>query len=81
MCPLGAVETEAGNYVFQGIQEHLMLLFKIFFLLFLSLSTSLIFSQVMGKWWDEAVLLRIGLKLEEFRCQTKKPSIYYDVLA
>ncbi|KAK2544470.1 fatty acid amide hydrolase [Columba livia] len=37
--------------------------------------------QVMGKWWDEAVLLRIGLKLEEFRCQTKKPSIYYDVLA
>uniref|UniRef100_A0A493TLM8 Amidase domain-containing protein n=2 Tax=Anas TaxID=8835 RepID=A0A493TLM8_ANAPP len=37
--------------------------------------------QVMGKWWDEAVLLRIGLKLEQFRNQTKKPSIYYDILA
>uniref|UniRef100_A0A663LME1 Fatty acid amide hydrolase-like n=1 Tax=Athene cunicularia TaxID=194338 RepID=A0A663LME1_ATHCN len=37
--------------------------------------------QVMAKWWDEAVLLRIGLKLEQFRCQTKKPSIYYDILA
>ncbi|NWW78983.1 FAAH hydrolase, partial [Climacteris rufus] len=37
--------------------------------------------QVMAKWWDEAVLLRIGLKLEQFRDQTKKPSIYYDILA
>uniref|UniRef100_A0A8C3JU25 Amidase domain-containing protein n=1 Tax=Calidris pygmaea TaxID=425635 RepID=A0A8C3JU25_9CHAR len=37
--------------------------------------------QVMAKWWDEAVLLRIGLKLEQFRHQTKKPSIYYDILA
>ncbi|GAB0177627.1 uncharacterized protein LOC129207839 [Grus americana] len=37
--------------------------------------------QVMAKWWDEAVLLRIGLKLEQFRYQTKKPSIYYDILA
>ncbi|KFW89688.1 Fatty acid amide hydrolase, partial [Phalacrocorax carbo] len=37
--------------------------------------------QVMAKWWDEAVLLRIGPKLEEFRYQTKKPSIYYDILA
>ncbi|NXJ81232.1 FAAH hydrolase, partial [Trogon melanurus] len=36
---------------------------------------------VMAKWWDEAVLLRIGLKLEQFRNQTKKPSIYYDILA
>lgn len=44
-------------------------------------SHSPIFSQVMAKWWDEAVLLRIGLKLEQFRCQTKKPSIYYDILA
>ncbi|KAI1242252.1 hypothetical protein IHE44_0005770 [Lamprotornis superbus] len=37
--------------------------------------------QVMAKWWDEAVLLRTGLKLEQFRDQTKKPSIYYDILA
>lgn len=37
--------------------------------------------QVMAKWWDEAVLLRIGLKLEQFRCQTKKPTIHYDILA
>ncbi|NXL43436.1 FAAH hydrolase, partial [Podilymbus podiceps] len=37
--------------------------------------------QVMAKWWDEALLLRIGLKLEQFRYQTKKPSIYYDILA
>ncbi|NXN07459.1 FAAH hydrolase, partial [Indicator maculatus] len=36
--------------------------------------------QVMAKWWDEAVLLRVGLKLEQFRLQTKKPSIYYDIL-
>lgn len=41
----------------------------------------LTFSQVMAKWWDEAVLLRIGLKLEQFRDQTRKPSIYYDILA
>ncbi|XP_068022087.1 uncharacterized protein [Melanerpes formicivorus] len=37
--------------------------------------------QVMAKWWDEAVLLRVGLKLEQFRYQTKKPAIYYDILA
>lgn len=40
-----------------------------------------LFLQVMAKWWDEAVLLRIGLKLEQFRCQTKKPTIHYDILA
>ncbi|KGL76625.1 Fatty acid amide hydrolase, partial [Tinamus guttatus] len=37
--------------------------------------------QIMTKWWDEAMLLRIGLKLEQFRHQTKKPSVYYDILA
>ncbi|XP_025906115.1 fatty acid amide hydrolase-like [Nothoprocta perdicaria] len=37
--------------------------------------------QVMTKWWDEATLLRVGLKLEQFRHQTKKPSVYYDILA
>lgn len=36
--------------------------------------------QVMAKWWDEAVLFRVGLKLEEFRTETKKPIIYYDTL-
>lgn len=57
-------------------EEYATFLF-FFFLSFLSL----LFSQVMAKWWDEAVLLRIGLKLEQFRYQTKKPSIYYDTLA
>ncbi|XP_019331763.2 uncharacterized protein LOC102572765 isoform X2 [Alligator mississippiensis] len=37
--------------------------------------------QVMAKWWDEAVLLRVGLKLEQFRGATRKPAIYYDVFA
>ncbi|KAM7180085.1 uncharacterized protein RBU57_014018 isoform 1-T1 [Macrochelys suwanniensis] len=37
--------------------------------------------QVMAKWWDEAVLFRVGLKLEQFRDMTRKPAIYYDVLA
>uniref|UniRef100_A0A7M4E769 Fatty acid amide hydrolase-like n=2 Tax=Crocodylus porosus TaxID=8502 RepID=A0A7M4E769_CROPO len=37
--------------------------------------------QVMAKWWDEAVLLRVGLKLEQFRGTTRKPAIYYDVFA
>ncbi|XP_074856643.1 uncharacterized protein LOC142016206 [Carettochelys insculpta] len=37
--------------------------------------------QVMAKWWDEAVLFRVGLKLEHFRETTRKPAIYYDVLA
>ncbi|CAM5077787.1 unnamed protein product [Natator depressus] len=37
--------------------------------------------QVMAKWWDEAVLFRVGLKLEQFRDMTRKPAIYYDILA
>uniref|UniRef100_A0A8C8S821 Amidase domain-containing protein n=1 Tax=Pelusios castaneus TaxID=367368 RepID=A0A8C8S821_9SAUR len=37
--------------------------------------------QVMAKWWDEEVLFRVGLKLEQFRGMTRKPAIYYDVLA
>uniref|UniRef100_A0ACB8ETC9 Uncharacterized protein n=1 Tax=Sphaerodactylus townsendi TaxID=933632 RepID=A0ACB8ETC9_9SAUR len=36
--------------------------------------------QIMAKWWDEALLLRVGLKLERFRGVTPKPAIYYDVL-
>nr|XP_033797410.1 fatty acid amide hydrolase-like isoform X1 [Geotrypetes seraphini] len=36
--------------------------------------------QVMAKWWDEAVLFRIGLKLEKFQASTSKPKIFYDVL-
>ncbi|XP_060092762.1 uncharacterized protein LOC132570278 [Heteronotia binoei] len=36
--------------------------------------------QIMAKWWDEALLFRVGLKLEQFRDVTAKPAIYYDVL-
>ncbi|XP_078088841.1 uncharacterized protein LOC144506507 [Mustelus asterias] len=36
--------------------------------------------QIMGKWWDEAILFRVGMKVEQFRAETKKPQIYYDVL-
>ncbi|XP_077202359.1 uncharacterized protein LOC143841636 [Paroedura picta] len=36
--------------------------------------------QVMAKWWDEALLFRVGLKLERFRDVTAKPDIYYDIL-
>ncbi|XP_054858832.1 uncharacterized protein LOC129345635 [Eublepharis macularius] len=36
--------------------------------------------QIMAKWWDEALLFRVGLKLEEFRGVTAKPAIYYDIL-
>ncbi|XP_030059794.1 fatty acid amide hydrolase isoform X2 [Microcaecilia unicolor] len=36
--------------------------------------------QVMAKWWDEAVLFRVGLKLEQFQAGTRKPKIFYDVL-
>ncbi|XP_064413254.1 uncharacterized protein LOC102367123 [Latimeria chalumnae] len=37
--------------------------------------------QIMGKWWDEVTLLRVGMKLEQFRAETRKPSVYYDVLS
>ncbi|XP_044308321.1 fatty acid amide hydrolase-like [Varanus komodoensis] len=36
--------------------------------------------QIMAKWWDEALLFRIGLKLEQLRNITAKPLIYYDIL-
>ncbi|XP_078265219.1 uncharacterized protein LOC144598735 [Rhinoraja longicauda] len=36
--------------------------------------------QIMSKWWDEATLFRVGLKVEQFRAETKKPQIYYDLL-
>ncbi|XP_043556915.1 fatty acid amide hydrolase-like [Chiloscyllium plagiosum] len=36
--------------------------------------------QIMGKWWDEAILFRVGMKVEQFRTETKKPQIYYDLL-
>uniref|UniRef100_UPI00398EC77F uncharacterized protein n=1 Tax=Pristiophorus japonicus TaxID=55135 RepID=UPI00398EC77F len=36
--------------------------------------------QIMGKWWDEAILFRVGMKVEQFRAETKKPQIYYDLL-
>ncbi|XP_053145952.1 uncharacterized protein LOC128342566 isoform X2 [Hemicordylus capensis] len=36
--------------------------------------------QIMAKWWDEALLLQIGLKLEQFLDKTAKPAIYYDIL-
>ncbi|CAI5796421.1 Amidase domain-containing protein [Podarcis lilfordi] len=36
--------------------------------------------QIMAKWWDEALLFRIGLKLEQFHGITAKPAIYYDIL-
>lgn len=36
--------------------------------------------QIMAKWWDEALLFRIGLKLEQFHLATAKPAIYYDIL-
>ncbi|XP_067896922.1 uncharacterized protein [Heterodontus francisci] len=36
--------------------------------------------QIMGKWWDEAILFRVGIKVEQFRAETKKPQIYYDLL-
>uniref|UniRef100_A0ABM5FQW8 Uncharacterized protein isoform X1 n=2 Tax=Pogona vitticeps TaxID=103695 RepID=A0ABM5FQW8_9SAUR len=36
--------------------------------------------QIMAKWWDEALLFRIGLHLEKFRDTTVKPVIYYDII-
>ncbi|KAL8202425.1 UNVERIFIED_CONTAM: hypothetical protein K2H54_014373 [Gekko kuhli] len=36
--------------------------------------------QIMAKWWDEALLFRVGLKLERFRDVTARPAIYYDIL-
>ncbi|XP_078512832.1 uncharacterized protein LOC144772413 [Lissotriton helveticus] len=36
--------------------------------------------QIMAKWWDEEVLFRVGMMVEEFRSHTKKPKIYYDIL-
>ncbi|XP_069744538.1 uncharacterized protein [Narcine bancroftii] len=36
--------------------------------------------QIMSKWWDEAILFRVGLKVEQFRAETKKPRIYYELL-
>ncbi|XP_062906726.1 uncharacterized protein LOC134347969 isoform X1 [Mobula hypostoma] len=36
--------------------------------------------QIMSKWWDEAILFRMGLKVEQFRTETKKPQVYYDLL-
>lgn len=36
--------------------------------------------QIMSKWWDEATLFRVGLKVEQFRAETKKPQIYYNLL-
>ncbi|XP_061494805.1 uncharacterized protein LOC133390353 isoform X3 [Rhineura floridana] len=36
--------------------------------------------QIMAKWWDEALLFRIGLKLEQFHGITAKPAVYYDIL-
>ncbi|XP_066469738.1 uncharacterized protein [Tiliqua scincoides] len=36
--------------------------------------------QIMAKWWDEALLFRIGLKLEQFLLTRAKPAIYYDIL-
>ncbi|XP_078416082.1 uncharacterized protein LOC144691652 [Cetorhinus maximus] len=36
--------------------------------------------QIMGKWWDEAILFQVGMKIEQFRAETKKPQIYYDLL-
>ncbi|XP_062979684.1 uncharacterized protein LOC134397005 [Elgaria multicarinata webbii] len=36
--------------------------------------------QIMAKWWDESLLFRIGLKLEQLRSTTAKPAIYYDIL-
>lgn len=36
--------------------------------------------QIMAKWWDEALLFRIGLHLEKFHETTVKPVIYYDII-
>ncbi|KAJ1112616.1 hypothetical protein NDU88_000877 [Pleurodeles waltl] len=36
--------------------------------------------QIMAKWWDEEVLFRVGMMVEEFRNYTKKPKIYYDII-
>ncbi|XP_042305510.1 fatty acid amide hydrolase-like [Sceloporus undulatus] len=36
--------------------------------------------QIMAKWWDEALLFRIGLKLEQFHKTKAKPVLYYDIL-
>ncbi|XP_060619406.2 uncharacterized protein [Anolis sagrei] len=36
--------------------------------------------QIMAKWWNEALLFRIGLKLEKFHDTIAKPAIYYDIL-
>ncbi|KAH0628672.1 hypothetical protein JD844_010084 [Phrynosoma platyrhinos] len=36
--------------------------------------------QIMAKWWDEALLFRIGLKLEQFLNTKAKPVLYYDIL-
>ncbi|XP_069492031.1 uncharacterized protein [Ambystoma mexicanum] len=37
--------------------------------------------QVMSKLWDEAVLFRVGMMVEEFRSETEKPKIFYDILS
>lgn len=36
--------------------------------------------QIMTKWWNEALLFQIGLKLEQFHGTPAKPIIYYDIL-
>ncbi|XP_026569073.1 fatty acid amide hydrolase-like isoform X2 [Pseudonaja textilis] len=36
--------------------------------------------QMMTKWWNEALLFQIGLKLEQFHGTLAKPIIYYDIL-
>ncbi|XP_070597977.1 uncharacterized protein [Erythrolamprus reginae] len=36
--------------------------------------------QMMTKWWNEALLFQIGLKLEQFRGTSAKPIIHYDIL-
>lgn len=75
MCSFGTVGGEKSHVLQIFLCDDAT--FPFFFFLFVSF----IFSQVMAKWWDEAVLLRIGLKLEQFRYQTKKPCTYYDILA
>ncbi|KAG8130122.1 hypothetical protein E2320_016767 [Naja naja] len=36
--------------------------------------------HMMTKWWNEALLFQIGLKLEQFHGTLAKPIIYYDIL-
>ncbi|XP_063150647.1 uncharacterized protein LOC134491068 [Candoia aspera] len=36
--------------------------------------------QIMTKWWNEALLFQIGLKLEQFHGTPAKPILYYDIL-